>query len=100
MGWGCATGINGSPRRVHTPRRGQLGFPLSCAVVLFQQSTFLIGAEGASILSTLEPITSVIIGVAVFREPFGIRLLGGTILVLLASVITVCFSLMKKSKKA
>lgn len=72
----------------------------TCAVVLFQQSTFLIGAEGSSILSTLEPITSVVIGVVIFREPFGLRLLTGTILVLIASVITVCFSLMKKSKKA
>ena len=35
MGWGCATCINGSPRRVHTPRRGQLCFTLYCAVLLF-----------------------------------------------------------------
>lgn len=72
----------------------------TCAVVLFQQSAFLIGGEGTSILSTLEPITSVIIGVAIFHEPFGIRLLTGTVLVIIASVITVFFSLMKKSKKA
>ena len=70
------------------------------AVVLFQQSAFLIGSEGTSILSTLEPITSVIIGVLVFHEPFGLRLLIGTLLVITASVITVFFSLMKKSKKA
>jgi drug/metabolite transporter (DMT)-like permease len=69
-------------------------------VVLFQQSAFLIGGEGTSILSTLEPITSVIIGVVIFHEPFGIRLLIGTILVILASVITVFFSLLKRDKKA
>ena len=72
----------------------------TCAVVLFQQSAFLIGGEGTSILSTLEPITSVIIGVVIFHEPFGIRLLIGTILVILASVITVFFSLLKRDKKA
>ena len=66
------------------------------AVVLFQQSTFLIGGEGASILSTLEPITSVILGVVIFDEPFGIRLLIGTVLVLIASIITVFFNLIKK----
>lgn len=70
----------------------------TCAVVLFQQSAFLIGSEGTSILSTLEPITSVIIGVVIFHEPFGLRLLVGTILVITASVITVFFSLMKKAK--
>ena len=70
------------------------------AVVLFQKSTFLIGGESASILSTLEPITSVIIGVVVFNEPFGIWVLIGTILVVLASTITVFFSLMKKEKSA
>ena len=35
MPWGCATCINGSPRRVHTPRRGQLCFTVYCAVLLF-----------------------------------------------------------------
>lgn len=66
------------------------------AVVLFQQSTFLIGGECASILSTLEPITSVIIGVVLFREPFGIRALAGTVLVLAAGVLTVLGNMVKK----
>lgn len=66
------------------------------AVVLFQQSAFLIGSERVSILSTLEPITSILIGVIVFQEPFGLRLIIGTILVLAASIIIVLFS----SKKA
>lgn len=68
------------------------------AVVLFQKSVFLIGGEGASILSTLEPITSVIIGVVIFHEPFGIRVLTGTFLVVLASIITVFFNLLKGKK--
>ena len=69
------------------------------AVVLFQQSVFLIGGEVTSILSTLEPITGVVIGVLVFQEPFGVRTLLGTVLVIAASIITVVFNLMKRSKK-
>ena len=34
MGWGCAACINGNPRRVHTPRRGQLWFTLSAVLLL------------------------------------------------------------------
>ena len=71
----------------------------TCAIVLFQQSIFLIGGEVASILSTLEPITSVIIGVLIFQEPFGIRMLTGTILVILAGVITVFYNIIKKESK-
>ena len=59
------------------------------AVVLFQQSTFLIGGERVSILSTLEPITSVIIGLIVFHEPMGIRTVFGTVLVIAASILIV-----------
>ena len=70
------------------------------AVVLFQQSTFLIGGESASILSTLEPITSILIGVILFREPFGIKTLMGTTLVLIAGIITVVFNVAKKAKQA
>jgi len=68
----------------------------TCALVLFQRSVFLIGGPGASILSTLEPITSVIIGIAVFSEPFGMRVLIGTILVICASIITVIFTIGKE----
>ena len=68
----------------------------TCALVLFQRSIFLIGGPGASILSTLEPITSVIIGIVVFGEPFGIRVLAGTVLVIAASIITVFFKLRKE----
>lgn len=56
------------------------------AVVLFQQGTFIIGGERASILSTLEPITSVIAGIIVFNE-FSFMYIIGTIIVLSASVI-------------
>lgn len=63
------------------------------AVVLFQQSTFLIGGERASILSTLEPITSIVIGVIVFLEPLSFRTLLGVIFVVSASILTALFDI-------
>ena len=66
------------------------------AVVLFQESTFLVGGEIASILSTLEPITSTVIGILVFSEPFGIRMILGTALVVTASLLTALFNLREK----
>lgn len=69
------------------------------AVVLFQQSTFLIGGERASILSTLEPITSIAIGVMVFREPIGLRVFLGAVLVISASILTALCGL-RKDKQA
>lgn len=71
----------------------------TCALVLFQRSIFLIGGPGASILSTLEPITSVFIGIVIFQEPLGIRILIGTALVIAASVITVFFTILKKGRE-
>ncbi len=56
------------------------------AVVLFQQGTFIIGGGRASILSTLEPITSVIAGIFIFDE-FNFMYIIGTIIVLSASVL-------------
>lgn len=70
------------------------------AVVLFQQSTFLIGGDKASILSTLEPITGLVIGAAVFNEPMGIPVIIGSLLVVSASVITTLTDINKNKKKA
>jgi drug/metabolite transporter (DMT)-like permease len=67
------------------------------AVVLFQESAFLIGGERVSILSTLEPITSVVVGVVVFNEKVGLRVLLGVLLVLSASLLTALYD-MKKVK--
>ncbi len=57
------------------------------AVVLFQQATFFIGGEKTSVLSTLEPITSVVIGIFIFHEDAGIRVLIGSALVIAASLL-------------
>ena len=56
------------------------------AVYLFQQGAFLIGSQKASILSTLEPITSLIIGVTIFHEALTSRAIFGAILIIAATV--------------
>ena len=66
------------------------------AVALFQHSAFLIGSERTSILSTLEPITGVLIGVIVFGEPLGPRTVIGSLLVVAASILIAVFDLRKK----
>lgn len=65
------------------------------AVVLFQQSAFLIGGERVSILSTLEPITSLVIGVIVFKEILGLPVLLGSALVVAASVLRAALDIKK-----
>jgi len=66
------------------------------AVVLFQQGTFLIGAERASILSTFEPITSVVAGVLFLNETIGPRDYVGAALVIAASVLIAVFDMKKR----
>ncbi len=70
------------------------------AVVLFQQGTFIIGGERASILGTLEPITSVIVGIIVFSEPVGVRTVIGSLLVISASILIAIFDIKKRSATA
>ena len=66
------------------------------AVMLFQQGTFCIGPEKASILSTFEPITSVVVGVAFMGEQLGFRDCLGIVLVLSASVLIAIFDMKKR----
>ena len=61
------------------------------AVVLFQQGTRYIGGQRAAILSTLEPITSVLVGVLVFQEIITTRTVLGTVLVIIASIMIAVF---------
>lgn len=68
----------------------------TCAVVLFQQSTFLIGGQRSSILSTLEPITSIAVGVILLNEQIGIRDIIGSALVISASLLTAFFDIKRK----
>ncbi len=57
------------------------------AVVLFQRGTIHIGGARASILSALEPVTSVIFGAVFLREAVGTGTVIGTFLVVLATVL-------------
>ena len=59
------------------------------AVSMFQWGTRIIGGQQAAILSTMEPATSVFVGILVFHEAVTVRTALGTVLVLLASVLIV-----------
>ena len=61
------------------------------AVLFFQKGTFLIGGSRAAILSTFEPITSIIVGIIILDEVLSKFTIIGTISVIAASVlIAVC----------
>ena len=68
------------------------------AVVFFQQGTRMIGSEKTSILSTLEPITGILVGFLVFDESITIGIAIGSLLVVGAGILT-AISDMKKSNK-
>lgn len=57
------------------------------AVVLFQEGTFLIGAQRAAILSTFEPITSIFFGILFLNETLTPRILLGSAITLLAGAL-------------
>lgn len=68
------------------------------AVVLFQQGTLLAGAQRASILSTVEPITSILVGVVAFAEPVNLRTVLGSCMVVLASILIAVFDMREQKK--
>ena len=73
------------------------------ATVLFQQGTFLVGGQRASILSTMEPITGVVVGATLLGEFVGksagsiARTVIGSVLVVAATVMIALFDSKKKS---
>ncbi|CEM62921.1 DMT family transporter [Treponema phagedenis] len=54
------------------------------AVNLFQYGIKIIGAQNTSILSTIEPITGILLGVAILHEKLDILSISGACLILLA----------------
>ena len=68
--------------------------------VLFQKGTFLIGGPRASILSTFEPITSIILGIVLFHDPFSVRTVFGSICVVAATALIAVFDLRAARKPA
>ena len=67
-----------------------------CAVILFQKGTFLTGGTRASILSTFEPVTSVVVGVIFLGESIGLSTFTGTVLVILSSILIAVFDMKKE----
>lgn len=81
---------------LHSPKSWAMAFGFSfmlCVVacVLFQIGIALIGAQKASILSTFEPITSIVIGVICFQEKVGIKTGLGVLLILTAVLMITLF---------
>lgn len=70
------------------------------AVVFFQQGALIIGGEKTSIVSTLEPITGIIVGFTAFNEPVTISIAIGSLLVVGASILTATSDMKKPTKKA
>lgn len=70
-----------------------------CAVAMFQKGTFLIGGPQASVLSTLEPITGVFMGVLVYQETITPGTGIGSVLVILAGVLIVLADLKAQKQK-
>lgn len=68
------------------------------AVVIFQLGTFLIGGERASILSTVEPLTGIILGILVFDEKVSGGMGIGSVLVLLACIMITVFDTIEKRR--
>lgn len=66
------------------------------AVVMFQKGTFIIGGESASILSTAEPLTGVLLGMWVFHEQVSPGMWIGSALVIGACILIAIFD--KKTK--
>lgn len=70
------------------------------AVVLLQIGTFIIGGERSSILSTLEPITSIVLGVCFLEESITFTTGCGAALVVLASILIAVFDAKNPKKES
>lgn len=67
------------------------------AVTLLQIGIGLIGSQSSAVLSTFEPITSVIIGIIVFNEPLNAKIIMG-VLVIVSSVILLAINSNKEQE--
>ena len=64
------------------------------AVVLFQKGTFLIGGQRASILSTMEPVTSIVVSI-LSGVAIGVGSLIGSVLVITSTILIAVFDAKK-----
>ena len=70
-----------------------------CAFVLFQRGTLLIGGGRASILSAIDPVTSVLVGILVLGEGASYLTIIGAVLIIAASVIIAVADLKKQGEQ-
>lgn len=70
-----------------------------CALVLFQKGMLLCGEVKASLLSTFEPLTGLVIGMAVFQETVTARQWAGVLFILLAVLLLVLAPARKEEKE-
>ena len=70
----------------------------AAAGVFFQLGTQYVGGERASILSTFEPITSIVLGVLVYQEALTVRSVLGTICVLAATAMIAVLDMRSTAK--
>ncbi|MBQ7315626.1 MAG: EamA family transporter [Clostridia bacterium] len=68
------------------------------AVVLFQQGSLWIGGEKTAVLSAIEPITGVVIGILIFRESCKLPVLIGSCLVIASSIIIAVLDIKAKAE--
>ncbi|MBR0470675.1 MAG: DMT family transporter, partial [Clostridia bacterium] len=59
------------------------------ALILFQKGLFLCGEVRASLLSTFEPITSVMVGIIAFNEKITLKIILGIVAILLSTIFLV-----------
>ena len=53
----------------------------------FQLGVKYIGSENSAILSTFEPITSMIVGIVLYNESFSLRVIAGAVCILISTII-------------
>jgi len=75
------------PKEVWLPYLGLGLFATVLALALFQIGVFLCGPVKASLLSTFEPLTGVVIGILVFHETLTVKSACGLLLILLAVIL-------------
>ncbi|WP_406241755.1 DMT family transporter [Tissierella carlieri] len=68
-----------------------LSLSVGLGVNFFQIGIKIVGPQNTSILSTFEPITSVIIGILILNESFGLKTIFGIGLILLAVIMISIF---------
>ena len=59
------------------------------ASLFYQRGTVLVGSRTTALLGTMEPVVSIILGVAVLKETLSLRSLLGSILIILSSILMV-----------